>query len=58
MNDMKSDKNSSYTAPRCNTAEIILEGVLCSSFGNEGFGGMGEGGSAPSYGNGEENNGW
>ena len=51
-------KESEYHSPLCTPVDLSLEGVLCGSFGNEGFNGMGEDGSAPSYGSGVENNGW
>lgn len=47
-----------YTAPMCTEMGISSEGILCESFSNEGFKGMGEGDTAPSYGTGQENNGW
>ena len=47
-----------YESPACTPVEVSLEGILCASFGNESFKGMGENDTAPSYGSGEENNGW
>lgn len=47
-----------YTAPMCTIMRISSEGILCGSFGSEGFKGMGEDDSAPTYGAGLENNGW
>ena len=47
-----------YTAPMCTVIRISSEGILCGSFGSEGFKGMGENGTAPTYGDGLENNGW
>jgi len=47
-----------YESPVCTPVEVFSEGVLCESFGNESFKGMGDNDSAPSYGSGVENNGW
>jgi len=47
-----------YESPVCAPVEVFSEGVLCESFGNESFKGMGENDTAPSYGSGVENNGW
>ena len=49
---------ASYKSPVCTPVEVFSEGVLCESFGNESFKGMGDNDSAPSYGSGEVNNGW
>ena len=58
MNRKLIKKGAEYKSPVCTLTDLPIEGVLCGSFGNEGFNGMGEDGSAPSYGNGVEDNGW
>lgn len=47
-----------YMSPVCTPVEISSEGILCESFRNESFKGMGENDSAPSYGTGLTDNGW
>ena len=47
-----------YHAPQTTSVDLQTEGLLCASFGNEGFMGMGQDGKAPVYGEGVENNGW
>ena len=49
---------SDYCSPLCTPIDFSLEGVLCGSFGNEGFNGIWEDDSAPSYGDGLDDNGW
>ena len=47
-----------YIAPAVTALEYSFEGVLCASYGNESFKGMGEDDKAPSYGTGIEDFGW
>lgn len=42
-----------YIAPAIIQQEVSSEGILCASFGNEGFDSNG-----PTYGDGQDNNGW
>ena len=42
-----------YIAPAVTLVDISSEGILCGSFGNEGFEDNG-----PTYGGGQDNNGW
>lgn len=42
-----------YIAPAVTQVDISSEGILCGSFGNEGFEDNG-----PTYGGGQDNNGW
>lgn len=44
---------AAYSAPALTLVEVSSEGILCASFGNEGFESNG-----PTYGEGQDNNGW
>ena len=44
---------AAYSAPAAALLEVSSEGILCASFGNEGFDSNG-----PTYGEGQDNNGW
>ena len=44
---------AAYSAPAAALLEVSSEGILCASFGNEGFDLNG-----PTYGDGQDNNGW
>ena len=53
---MKTKINQSaagYIAPAVTQVEVSSEGIFCASFGNEGFDLNG-----PTYGDGQDNNGW
>ena len=53
MKMKNSQGGAAYSAPVSTFVEVSSEGILCASFGNEGFDLNGS-----TYGDGQDNNGW